>query len=356
MDRCSAITVSGHEDFSSIRSLGNPEKALVNLSMTTLDPHTSLDVIVKDALKQGITEDEIQDIVNFAWAAGHQSRATELSQLVTRHRNYQLPQTSIVKLNDHETLVHDSAPNSTGIPIVLLHALSMDASMWRAISPTLSQNSRVIAYDIRGFGHASAAPPPSSITQVADDLNRLLCQLNIPKADIYGISYGGVIAQVFALNHPSLTRSVAILASLPKGIPILLDRATAAEDNGMESLVPATLIRWFSPEIIASNNWAVRYARTCIRRCSVASWATAWRVMADFDVVDRLHEIKVPVLAMAGSKDVSSPPALLKIIAEKTGGKYVEIENGTHLMNMEMPEAVVRVLKDFRNQVDEQTK
>ena len=86
----------------------------------------------------------------------------------------------------------------------------------------------------------------------------------------------------------------------------------------MESLVAANLICWFRANFIALNNWAVRYARTCLRRARVESWAAAWRVTASLDVVDRLGEITNLVLAVAGTKDVSSPPALLKIIAEKT--------------------------------------
>jgi 3-oxoadipate enol-lactonase len=379
MDRCSALTVTGHEDFAFVRSLGNPEKALLNLSMTTATANAAIEAPLKYALENGITEDEIQDIVNFAWSAGHADRATELSRLVARHRGFDLPETSIVKLSDHETLVRDTAPNSTGVPIVLLHALTYDGSMWGAIYPSLSKAARVIMYDIRGFGFARDAPLTTSIDQLADDLNSLLDSLNIvsisqglssqaqmsqlfqpvshanppqSQADICGISYGGVIAQTFALRHPSSTRSVAVLGSLPKGSPILLDRAATAEAYGMESLVSPTLTRWFSADAIASNPWQVRYGRTCIRRAKVENWAAAWRHMASFDVVDRLAEIKVPVLAVAGAKDVSTPPPLLKLIAERTRGKYVELPEGTHMMNLEQAEEVVEVLTDFRHEVD----
>lgn len=372
MDRCSPLTVYGHEDFSIIRSLGNPEKSFVNLSMTTATAGAAIEPALLTALENGVTEDEIQDIVNCAWNTGHGDRALELTRLVAQHRGTELPKTSIVKLSDHKTLLIDTAPNGTEVPIVLLHALTYDGSMWRSVYPSLSKASRVIMYDIRGFGFAREAPLTSSIDELTDDLKALLDSLNIvshpakhifsmhigkanhpqPTADVYGISYGGVIAQAFALRHPSYTRSVAILASLPKGSPVLLDRASAAEENGMESLVAPTLTRWFSADYIASNPWQVRYARTCVRRARIGSWATAWRLMAKFDVVDRLAEIKVPVLAVAGEKDPSSPPALLKIIADKTGGKYVEVADGTHILNLEWSEEVSEILLQFRSEVD----
>ncbi|KAJ9611730.1 hypothetical protein H2200_004914 [Cladophialophora chaetospira] len=352
MDRCSTLTVRGHEDFSLVRSLGDPEKALLNLSMTTATADVALEGPLKLALDNGITEDEIQDIVNFAWIAGHADRAKELSRLVAQHRGFERPATSVVKLGDHETLVRDTAPNSTGVPIVLLRALTYDGSMWRTVYPSLSKASRIIMHDIRGFGFARDAPLTTSIDQVADDLKCLLDRLNVPRADIYGLSYGGVIAQTFAVRHAPSTRSIAILGSLPKGSRILLDRAVQAETHGMERLVSPTLTRWFSPATIPCNTWQVRYGRTCIRRTKVEHWAAAWRLMATFDIVDRLPEIKVPVLAVAGAKDVSTPPPLLKLIAERTGGKYVELSEGTHMMNIEQAEEVVQVLAEFRREVD----
>lgn len=151
MQRCSALTVNGHEDFSNVRSLGNPEKALANLSMTLLTA-MALEPAVKSALDQGITEDEMQDLVNFAWTVGRRDHAAELSRLVSQFRGFTLPKTSVIKLVDHETLVRDTGLGA-GVAIVLLHALSMDASMWRAIYPRLARDSgcRVIMYDIRGF-------------------------------------------------------------------------------------------------------------------------------------------------------------------------------------------------------------
>ena len=207
-------------------------------------------------------------------------------------------------------------------------------------------------YDIRGFGHASNAPLTTSMTHLSSDLKDLLDNINITKADIYGISYGGGVAQTFAIEHPEYTRSVAILASTPTGTPMLLERATMAENHGMEALVAPTLTRWLTPESIARNAWYIRYARTCVRRCKVENWATAWHVMATLDVSDRLSEIKVPVLAVAGGQDPSTPPTLLKMIAQKTGGRYVEVEGGMHMINMEQAEVVLEILKTFRGQVD----
>ena len=97
MDRCSALTARGHEDSSNIRSLGNPEKALLELGIATMTS-VPLNHVLKNAVRDGLTDDEIQDIVSFAWKAGNYDRAVELSKLVAEHRGTNLPETKTVKV------------------------------------------------------------------------------------------------------------------------------------------------------------------------------------------------------------------------------------------------------------------
>lgn len=188
--------------------------------------------------------------------------------------------------------------------------------------------------------------------QLAGDLKVLLDTLEIRVADVYGVSYGGAIAQAFTIKYPERVRSLGVLASAPKGSPMLLERATKAEELGMDAMVASSLNRWFTATTVAENGWAVRYARSCVRRAKVESWASAWRVMADLDLVAGLPGIRVPGLAVAGAQDVSSPPALLRMIANATGGKYRELAEGTHMMNLEQPDEVLEVLKEFRATMD----
>ena len=134
----------------------------------------------------------------------------------------------------------------------------------------------------------------------------------------------------------------------------MLERATKAEKYGLKSMVPATLMRWLRPENIASNTWAARYARTCIRRARVEQWAAAWKARATFNVAESISEIEVPVLAVGGKQDVSIPLEMVSQAAEgPRRGRYVEIDLVTHMMVMEQPERLVEVLQELRRGVDD---
>lgn len=356
----SALTLptleEAQDDALRIKSLDPRERALTLLSMAIMSrtPSLAKEQVVA-ALEAGATDDELQSLYDCALILEIADEETPSLSVFSEHvdasRDHDLPSTRILHLTDHATMVRDTG--GPGIPIILLHALSMDGSMYRAIYPSLSKSARIIMYDIRGFGYAQDAPLVKSIAQLADDLGTLLDTLSIDVADVYGTSYGGALAQQFAVQYPTRVQSIAVLASITKGHPSMLERATKAEEYGLEYMVPSTLMRWLLPENIASNTWAVRYARTCIRRAKVEQWAAAWRAMSAFNLTERIMEVEVPVLAVGGKQDVSTPPNMVKQVAEGSKrGKYVEIDPGTHMMVFEQPQRLVEILQDFRRGVD----
>jgi len=69
-----------------------------------------------------------------------------------------------------------------------------------------------------------------------------------------------------------------------------------------------------------------------------------------FDIMDRVHEIRLPTLALCGSEDIMTPPKYTKYLAGKIeGASEVIIEGGTHMVFAEQPGAVNRAIEDFLN-------
>ncbi|KAL3441403.1 Alpha/Beta hydrolase protein [Aspergillus insuetus] len=145
------------------------------------------------------------------------------------------------------------------------------------------------------------------------------------------------------------------MATSAQGHPLLASRATRAEMGHMEELRAEALIRWFLPESIALDPWYVRYARAAVEQVRIEEWAAAWRAMAALDCLDRIPEIRVPILVLAGTHDLSATPDVMKPIhAAARKSAYVELNPGTHMMSMEQPEAVAAALLEFRKRVDEE--
>ncbi|HSG26370.1 MAG TPA: alpha/beta hydrolase [Anaerolineales bacterium] len=93
--------------------------------------------------------------------------------------------------------------------LVLNNGIIMNAATsWAFQTRTLSANYRVLQYDCRGQGQTDHPEEAYSMMQHADDLSALLDALGIQKAHIAGISYGGEVAQAFALTYPEKTLSL----------------------------------------------------------------------------------------------------------------------------------------------------
>jgi len=67
-----------------------------------------------------------------------------------------------------------------------------------------------------------------------------------------------------------------------------------------------------------------------------------------FNVMERLHEIRVPTLVLSGSRDVLTPPKYGQYLAEHIeGARHVIIEGGTHFFFAEKPEQTNRAIDNF---------
>jgi 3-oxoadipate enol-lactonase len=231
------------------------------------------------------------------------------------------------------TLVDTQA--GPGLPIVLLHSLGLDRGVWLPVAQRLAPLARVVVPDLPGHGADAAEAPLRGIAQAADQIVELLDELGIGRALVGGISMGGAMAQELALRHPGRVAGLALLATMPKGFPAFLDRATAAEEGGMEAVVAPTLQRWFRPEDVAASTSAVLYAQACVRALPVAAWASAWRALAAHHAQDRLGSIACPTLCLAGEVDPSTPPALVQSIAAAIpGATFHVVEGAPHLLTL----------------------
>ena len=89
-----------------------------------------------------------------------------------------------------------------GDAVVLLHPVGLDLHCWDAIAPDLARTRTVIRVDLRGHGGSRAADPATSLSDYAADLDALLGALAVGPAAVVGLSFGGMVAQTLAIEHP----------------------------------------------------------------------------------------------------------------------------------------------------------
>ena len=256
------------------------------------------------------------------------------------------PRLRRVALADHETTVAETGDG--GPPVVLLHALGLDWRMWEPVMATLAAGRRVFAYDLRRHGAVEGARAPFTMAEAAADLVGVLDALELDRAHVVGLSFGGGIAQTAAVAHPERFLSLALLATTDFPFPAFEDRARSAEADGMEAQVVPSLTRWFTPAALAVGGWGVRYARERVRRGDVAGWAASWRAFAGLDVQDRLGGFPAPTLVLAGELDASTTPDIMGGIAARIpAARYEQLPGTPHMQTLERPELVADALERF---------
>lgn len=117
--------------------------------------------------------------------------------------------------------VHGSGP-----ALVLIHAISVGAGMWRSQIDEFSRSHRVIVFDARGVGRSGSISGWRGVRdRMADDVVRLMDHLGEPRAAVCGVSFGGVIAQHLAVRHPGRVDSLVVVDSYSQTRPTSVGKA-----------------------------------------------------------------------------------------------------------------------------------
>jgi len=317
-------------------------------------------VHLRAALRQGVTAEELRALCEHASVYVGFPRALSAlavtDQVLDGAGHHPAVPVHQVRLGDHTTEVARinggqgvaGTTGTAGPVVVLIHALGLSWRMWEPVIHAIARGRRVMAYDVRGHGAAADAPPPAHLDTLADDLHRLLEVEGDASAHVVGLSYGGAIAQAFAVDHPEVVESLTLVATTHQPFDSFEARAAAVERDGSAAQVAPSLTRWFTSAALADNTPGVRYARECVLRGDPSQVAAAWRAFLELDTAGRLSELRTPTLVLAGELDASTTPQVMRPIAEAVpDARYVEMPGAPRMPTLETPQLVVEALDSF---------
>ncbi len=258
--------------------------------------------------------------------------------------------------------VHYVIEGPDDAPVVTFsHALGADLGVWQAQAEACSERYRVLRYDTRGHGDTDAPTGPYSLEQLAGDVVALLETLGIAKTYFVGLSMGGMIGQVLALEHPQLVRGL-ILCDTASGRGEL-DQATwdtnwkmrieSVLSDGLGPQLDATIERWLSPQWAADHPEVVAGIRRTIEKTPVAGYVGCCHAISKLDLTERLSEISCPTLVIVGEDDQGTPVSAARVIHERiAGSRLCIVPAARHLANVECADLVNREILSFLDAVE----
>jgi 3-oxoadipate enol-lactonase len=105
--------------------------------------------------------------------------------------------------------------------------------------------------------------------------------------------------------------------------------------EGMASIVPAVLDRWFTAGFQKSAPEQLDTVRQMLLNTPPAGYTANCAAVRDMDQRDKLGGITAPTLVIGGAHDLATPPQDSKFVADSVpGGRYVELD-AAHLSNWE---------------------
>ena len=235
-----------------------------------------------------------------------------------------------------------------GMPVLFSNSLGTDMRLWDPILPLLPAGLRIIRYDKRGHGLSACPTGPYAMGALVGDAERVLEAAGATGAVIVGCSVGGMTAQGLAAKRPDLLRAAVLSNTAAKiGTREMWDeRIRMAREDGMAAMAPAILERWFSKPFRESD--AVNPWRRMVEATPPEGYAGVGAAISGTDFHATVQDIRMPVLAVAGSEDGSTPPDLVRETADLIPGARFELIRGAgHLPMVEKPEAFATLLSDF---------
>lgn len=245
----------------------------------------------------------------------------------------------------------EEAGTGESTPIVFLHGVGSDKSVWRPQLAHFGQSRRAVAFDYPGYGDSDPAPEGSTRDDYASAILSAMRELGIDSAHVCGLSLGGVVA--IAMHRADADRCASLIladtfAVHPDGQAIY-ERSVAASGDlraMAEARVDVLLAQPADPAVRGEVvETMARIDPAAYRIGAEAVWLADQR--------DRAECVRVPTLVLCGSADKVTPPRLSDDLAHLIpGARHEPIERAGHLTNLERPDEFNTLVGAFIRAVD----
>ena len=277
--------------------------------------------------------------------------------------------------SDGETWYRVAGSLDEGVPLIALHGGPGATHDYLLSLADLAHGRAVVHYDQIGNGRSTHFPERGAEYWTVDlfvrELQSLVAGLGIREHHVLGQSWGGFLAQEYALTQPEGLRSLVLAdtaaswadfateagklrAQLPLDVQATLAKHEAAGTYDDPEYADACQVFYdrhvcripYPPEVAASFEWLERDP-TVYRTMNGPSEFHIIGSCKDWHVKDRLHEIRVPTLLVSGRHDEATPALQQVLLDGIPNAEWVLFEESSHMPHVEERERYLQVVGDW---------
>lgn len=238
--------------------------------------------------------------------------------------------------------------------LVLLHGWMGCKESWSRQVPFFSSKFAVVVPDLRGFGQSSKPARGYELEEYVRDIAALLDVVGIKRAHLLGQSFGGIIAQMFAISHPERTQSLVLWAtrSEPVGSMDIEAVADFISREGMPAFAESFSARFADesePEITEWNKQLVARAQPHVA-------IETLREVSRVNLVSELPRIQAPTLILASREDMVIPFEYAEKMQKSIPNSTLYEFRGSHGAYLKNPEECNKVVLSFLKELPREGK
>ena len=233
-------------------------------------------------------------------------------------------------------------------------------AVWSSAARLLADEFQVVGWDLPGHG-TNRIPldpdaPPLTVAELAAAVVDLVDQMapsspGQPTTRFHyaGVSVGGAVGLHLLLDAPERLATATLLCSGARlGTPeSWQERVETVRAGGTAALTELSAQRWFAPGFADREPDRAGELLRGLAGVDDDGYVAVCGALAAYDVRDRLADVARPVLAVAGARDLATPPELLRVVVDGVpGARLVVLDDVAHLAPAEAPEAVARLLRE----------
>lgn len=237
-------------------------------------------------------------------------------------------------------------------PIIFLHGVGSDKSVWTQQLDAFGVDRRALAFDYPGYGESSAIADATR-DDFAREIGHAMERLGVTRAHVCGLSLGGVVA--IAMHALASERCASLIladsfAVHPDGQAIYDRSLESSRKVGMRALAEARADALLGSKADAAIREEVI---ATMSRIDPAAYALGAEAVWLADQADRARAIRVPTLVLVGEEDRITPPDLSRQLAAMVPrSKLAVIAGAGHLANLEQPAAFNREVASFLSEIE----
>lgn len=230
-----------------------------------------------------------------------------------------------------------------GPPLILLHGFLCDSRCWRSQLASLADQFTVVAWDAPGAGSSPNPTDDFRINDWANVLAGFLDKIGVDRANVLGLSWGGVLAQELYRLHPERIERLVLAdtyagwkGSLPADV-VEKRRARCYRDASRPR--HEVVADWVPGEFFANAPAELAAEMAAIvADFHPLGFRLMARSLADTDTTATLETITQPTLLLWGEEDQRSPLHVAEQFhAAIRDSTLIVIRGAGHVTNMEKP-------------------